>query len=144
MWETEYCKPDATNDANKEPVAKRAKYEHSLDIINHFMELIYHNKAAAADNNNFNTYVSGARLCVQDVLNIIKWWANLERQSPLAHLVLNVLSILVMSTECERLFSSVSNLVGSTRYSLHDGTMERLELLRLWLQNGIIELQGEK
>lgn len=34
--------------------------------------------------------------------------------------------------------------MGTTCYSLHDDTMERLEMLKQWLQNGIIELQGEK
>lgn len=83
-------------------------------------------------------YISGARSCVQDVLNIIKWWVNSECRLPLAHLTLNVLSILAMSTECECLFSSTSNLVGITHYLLHDNTIEHLKLLWQWLHNNLI------
>jgi hypothetical protein len=48
-----------------------------------------------------------------------------------------------MSTECERLFNSAANLVRMQRCSLHDDTMERLELLRQWIGRNLIVLSGE-
>jgi hypothetical protein len=105
---------------------------------------VYQDTAAAGSTDDFAAYTESTRSRPQDVPNVIKWWADSERLTPLARLVLGVLSILAMSTECERLFSSASNPVGTTRNSLHDDPMERLELLHQWLKDNLMCLHGEK
>jgi hypothetical protein len=143
-WQTEYCEFDAADDADDEPTAKRARRERSPDIFDRHMESIYQNAATTTDSDDFTGYTTGTRSRPQDVPNVIKWWADTERRSPLARMALDVLSIPAMSTECERLFSSASHLVGTTRYSLHDDTMEQLELMRQWLRQGIIQLTADR
>lgn len=106
------------------------------------MQSIYRDSVTAASDSDFDTYISTGRSREEDVPNVIAWWAK-QRRTPLTRLALNVLSIPAMSTECERLFSSASDLVGTTRYSLHDDTMESLELLRQWLQHDLIALHGD-
>ena len=133
----------STSDSdNQEPPSKRRRRERSPDIIDHYMQSIYRGSAAAASDSDFDTYISATRSREEDVPNIIAWWAK-QRCTPLVRLALNVLSIPAISTKCERLFSSASDLVGTTRYSLHDDTMETLELLRQWLQHGFVTLRGE-
>lgn len=132
-WETEYCAASTDISDNKrleEPLANRQKRQRSPDLIDQHLKDLYANARPAESNSNFDTYIAGAISDPSDVPNVIAWWAKKEPRTPLAQLALNVLSIPAMSTECERLFSSTARLVGTTRFSLRDDTMEALELLR--------------
>ena len=147
VWETEYIPNNYPRyhrhyEDTEEPIAKRQKRQRSPDLVDNYLTSIYQETATTASNSDFDNYVSGARSRPADVPNVIAWWHR-QDASPLVQLALNVLSIPAMSTECERLFSSASDLVGTARYALHDDTMERLELLRQWLRSNLIELQGE-
>lgn len=132
-WEAEYVannlQPRPRSQDNEHSV-KRQKQERSPDLFDRHIQSVYQDSVTAAGESegNFNAYINSARSRGVDVPNIIQWWAE-KQPSPLVQLALNVLSILVMSTECEHLFSSASNLVGTARFSLHDETMEALELL---------------
>ena len=53
-------------------------------------------------------------------------------------MALDLLSIPVMSTEVERVFSSVKRLVTADRNRLQDNTIEVLQLLKHWWADALL------
>jgi hypothetical protein len=146
VWATQYCSGFLNNNAvdEGEKPAKRQRRDRSPDEIQRHLQSTYKDSASATvTDDDFDAYVTGSRLDLEEVTNVISWWVKQRRWTALKQQALDVLSIPAMSTACERLFSSAGDLVGMRRYSLHDDTMERLECLRQWLQNGLVRLTGE-
>ena len=70
---------------------------------------------------------------------MIAWW--MRRSNPwkaLRQQALDLLSILAMSTEVERVFSSAKRLVTPNRNRLNDETIEILQLLKYWWDQEVI------
>ena len=57
----------------------------------------------------------------------------------LRQMALDFLSIPCTSCECERAFSSARRTMSWERMSLHEGTVEMVELLRNWWRQGVVE-----
>ena len=53
----------------------------------------------------------------------------------------DTLSCLVMSTECERVFSSVKKLIATERNQLGEDIIEACECLKAWWRNRLIKQQ---
>jgi hypothetical protein len=111
-----------------EPLPKRQKRDYSPDAIEKHLFATYDSSTTTAAD-DFDAFIGGARVDPKDVPNIVAWWEH-QISDSLWQYALDVLSIPAMSTECERLFSSAVDLVGTTRFRLQDETMERLELVR--------------
>jgi hAT family C-terminal dimerisation region len=68
--------------------------------------------------------------------NPIDWWIEHEHIYPnLPRLALSVLSIPAMSAECERYFSSASQLLSDRRNNLDAKTIEACECQKNWIIN---------
>ena len=52
---------------------------------------------------------------------------------------LDILSCPVMSTECERAFSSINKLITPERNQLKEDIIEACECLKAWWRNSLIE-----
>ena len=61
--------------------------------------------------------------------------------STLFQYALDTLSCPVMSTECERVFSSVKKLITPERNQLEKDIIEACEYLKVWWRNSLIEQQ---
>jgi hypothetical protein len=58
-------------------------------------------------------------------------------------MLLDLLSIPAMSAEIERVFSSTKRLVTPDRNRLNVDTIEELQLLKYWLDHGLIKMIGD-
>ena len=68
-------------------------------------------------------------------LNLITWWLNQRtRLSTLACMVLNIFCISSMSSEPERVFSSLKHMITPKRVSLTPEVIEALECVKHWMR----------
>jgi hypothetical protein len=66
----------------------------------------------------------------------LEYWRERSVQWPnLARLALDALSIPAMSAECERCFSSGTNLINENRYALGEASIEACECQKHWMMN---------
>jgi len=71
---------------------------------------------------------------VWPVPNIISWWlSNKERFPRLSTMAFDLLTILAMSVEYERVFSGAKHTVGLQRHRLNDSTIDMLQCLKHWM-----------
>jgi len=71
-------------------------------------------------------------------INIITWWDEQRGRLPmLTRMAMNTFSILAMSFEPERIFSSTKHIISDERASLKANTVEALECVKHWMQAGI-------
>ncbi len=67
--------------------------------------------------------------------NPLEWWGARRTEFPiLSQMALDVLSIPLMSAECERVFSAAKILVSDRRSSLSEQVIEASMVLRYWLK----------
>jgi len=70
-------------------------------------------------------------------IDLCAFWASCETQYPsLARMAFDMLSILAMSSECERMFSSTKILLSDRRARMKEDIIEASECLRAWFQAG--------
>jgi hypothetical protein len=63
----------------------------------------------------------------------LKWWGAHRIQFPnLSRMALNLLSIPLMSAECERVFSAAKNLLTKLRNNLNVDVIEACTCLKYW------------
>jgi hAT family C-terminal dimerisation region len=85
----------------------------------------------------FDSYINSPRVYIERNTTI-QWWN--EATNPwraMRQQVFDLLSIPAMSTEIERVFSSVRLLLTPQRNRMTDTTIEMLELLRNWIKQDI-------
>ena len=83
------------------------------------------------DHDEVERYLSERPKQVDDPL---AWWrANMWQYPRLSSMAFDYLSIPVMSSECERLFSRAKHCVGIQRHSLHADSINMLQSLKNWL-----------
>lgn len=90
--------------------------------------------------NDFDKYITGMPISLvnRKAITLLRWQCNIGPPS-LRQMALNFLSIPYTSCECERAFSSARRTMSQKRMSLHEGTVEEVELLRNWWRQGVIE-----
>jgi hypothetical protein len=125
-WETEYSR-DITN----EPPSKR---------VTLFESHLNRSPATPPTSSDFEKYITRIPTSLPDrsVMTLLKWWDNIGPAS-LRPMAFDFLSIPCTSCECERAFSSARRTVTFERMSLHDTTIEQVELLRNWWRQGLIQ-----
>jgi hypothetical protein len=75
-----------------------------------------------------------------DAFNPIQWWVKkLDDLLTIAQYALDLPCCLVMSAECERVFSGAELLISPSRNRLADNITEAAECLRIWWMRAIIE-----
>ncbi len=68
--------------------------------------------------------------------NPLKWWEARRKEFPiLSQMALDVLSIPLISAECERVFSAAKIFISDRRSSLKEEVIEACSLLRHWLKD---------
>ncbi|EAQ91904.1 hypothetical protein CHGG_00139 [Chaetomium globosum CBS 148.51] len=74
---------------------------------------------------------------VRPAPDALAWWIGNQARFPrLSLMAFDLLSIPVMSSECERVFSSARLTVGLNRYNLSDNSINMVESLKQWLKRG--------
>ena len=64
----------------------------------------------------------------------LQWWGEQRQKSPLlSQLALDLLSIPLMSAECERVFSNAKTVITDQRACLKEDIIEASVILRQWL-----------
>jgi len=72
---------------------------------------------------------------VADIKNPIKWWLESTQQRAypnLARMAIDLLLILAMAADLERLFSSAGYMINNRRNGLKIDTIQALECLKSW------------
>ena len=94
-----------------------------------------------AELSSFSTLMDEyARYCESPTVEIedaLQWWleSTQQRNFPnLSKMALNILSIPSMSSEPERVFSSINNMMNDKRMTMGMGTLEAFECLKSWLK----------
>lgn len=107
-WEKDYLHLDAVvvSEASERP-SKWQCLDEELDCVEAFLAALMKDDVPVAD--AFNDYIHGA--CSKAVDDLLKWWDDLDYPTSLKQYAMDVLSILAMSAEPERLFSSGRNLL---------------------------------
>ena len=67
---------------------------------------------------------------------LIYWSKQQEKWPSLCRMALDVLSILFISVECERIFSACDYLITARRNHIKEDIIEALTYLRAWLREG--------
>ena len=91
--------------------------------------------------NEFTQYSKGTPTQFIDIRahNPIEWWTAHKEQYPTLHLAAyDYLSIPAMSSECERVFSSVGRLITPVKNAYNDDIVEAIECLKYWWDNNLI------
>jgi hypothetical protein len=70
---------------------------------------------------------------------ICYWFSRRLEYPRLSQMAVEILSVLPMSAECERLFSSSGRMVSPLRSRLESSTIGMAQALRSWLKAGVIE-----
>jgi hypothetical protein len=96
--------------------------------------------AGMTTEDEFEAYTNGRGS--EGVQNLIQWWIEQASNTypQLSRQALDVLSIPAMSAEVERLFSSTGQLITPRRNRLQEDTIEEVELLKQWLDAGLVDL----
>ncbi len=92
----------------------------------------YDNEAVADARDKYQKYLSTpARRCD----NPLEWWkAHHQKYPRLSQIALDLFSILIMSAECERVFSSAKTLITDRRNSLKEDIIKAYTLLKHWFR----------
>ena len=78
-------------------------------------------------------------------LNPISWWDNAKPTFPSLHLyAFDILAIIAMSAECERVCSSTKKLITSERNRLAEEIIEASACLKNWRGRGLIQQLEEE
>jgi hypothetical protein len=82
---------------------------------------------------------TGKRKVVKEPIDLITWWRNNKERFPTLHKVaLDIFAAPAMSSDLERRFSEASKTCTSSRNSLLGSTLERNQVLRSLIQEGIV------
>jgi hypothetical protein len=74
----------------------------------------------------------------EDANNLIKYWLSLRDRYPrLSKLALDVLSILALSCECERMFSELGDLLEPRRRAIRPQLLAAIQCVRRWRKAGL-------
>ena len=77
-----------------------------------------------------------------DLLGVMEYWKVRESEWPyLAQMAYDYLSILAMSLECERVFSSCAKLTTPESSKLLGKTLWHHECLKNWQRRGVIKME---
>ena len=81
----------------------------------------------------------------KDVSDPIRWWWERRSIYPiLSQLAIEYLSILAMSSECERVFSQLRRLISFERTSLSDEIIEADECQKQWIRSEALAMVRNK
>lgn len=107
---------------------------HELNALAQFVPLpdFYDDEAVADARDEYEEYLSTpARPCD----NPLEWWKAYRQEYPwLSQIALDLFSILMMSAEYERVFSSAKTLITDRRNGLKEDIIEACTLLRHWFR----------
>ena len=83
--------------------------------------------------------VTGKRKVVKEPIDLITWWRNNKERFPTLHKVaLDIFAAPAMSSDLERRFSEASKTCTPNRSSLLGSTLERNQVLRSLIQEGVV------
>ena len=143
FWEEAYHDKAEEQPSIAEQTSQQTSFEanrsHQLSNLQQFLHppdfYTQHQTTAARD--EYQEYIKAPPLPCDDPL---QWWGARRKEFPiLSQMALDLLSIPLMSAECERVFSSAKNLVTDNRNTLKEEVIEASTLLRHWLkEEGII------
>ena len=98
-----------------------------------FMDQDYFEEEPPPVMDEINAYLTLPRL--QDV-DALVWWKDHKAQFPrLSKMAFDFLTIPVMSSECERVFSQAKLILSTQRQSLSSDTINKLQCLKNWRRN---------
>ena len=86
------------------------------------------------------SYVNSKPKETDTMFNLIDWWIDKNATyTTLYQYFLDILSCSVMSTECERVFSSAKKLLTPERNPLTEDIIETCECLKAWWKKELIQ-----
>src|SRR5437879_1257962 len=86
----------------------------------------------------FEDFIEGKPISIQGIA--LDWWLNPTRQKDyprLLKMAIDILSILFMSAEAERVISGARQTILWDRISLGSSNIERTECLKSWLRSNL-------
>lgn len=96
-------------------------------------------RAAPALGDEYNDWLRDVHKSDQKVLDPISYWQERREEYPrLSQMALDMLSILPMSADVERLFSTAGRMVRDDRANLDASTIGMTQTVRSWLRGGYI------
>ena len=143
LWELEYKdRPIGVNSTIAHTGALKSQYVSPFDRYSKLTRNRYSN--ADVNNGPNDEY---ERWLLEDITknNTVEdedpfryWYGRRSEYPRLSQMAVEVLSVLPMSAECERLFSSSGRMVSPLRTRLESSTIAMAQALRSWLKAGVI------
>jgi hAT family C-terminal dimerisation region len=129
LWEEEYKgKYGVKSPTNKESSQPSKRQDDRFGAL-HRHKQIGHRPKTSSD--RYLAFISTD--CEDEETDVLGYWnSRYNAQPDLARLALDMLSIPMMSAECERVFSSAKHLVTDSRNRLNSDIIEANECLRHW------------
>ena len=121
---------------NHTPVLATTSPPHEQDETWEFTEWVYRNRTRKQVD-ELEQYLTEP-LELNTNFDVIAWWINQRMRLPnLARMALNIFSIPPMSSEPERVFSSLKHMITADRASLKPDVIEALECVKHWMKSGV-------
>jgi len=135
-WERNYRQGDegrneresGTTSVEMEEPDEFDKYNQEQALLNSFTD-------------EFDHFVKGAPVSLLKGTSALDWWlveANRAAYSSLSRMAINMLLILLMSAEPERVFSEARRTITWSRFKLGADSVERVECLKFWVRGGLV------
>ena len=135
FWQKEYKAPQkAESQSRRDDEIQHQRTHRDLDPLAEFVPPpgFYDTQNVIAARDKYEEYL---RIPAEPCDKPLEWWKTYKGQFPvLSRMALDLLSIPLMSAECERVFSAAKILISDKRNRMKDDIIEICILLRYWLK----------
>ncbi|KAM3554984.1 hypothetical protein ARSEF4850_006205 [Beauveria asiatica] len=143
VWDEEYKTLDIPLAYQDEPAAKRQRTQYYSPFERHKDEARIHCEEKRDTDKAEDEYARWQLDLLptdSDIRDPREYWHAQRFKYPrLSRMAMDFMTIQAMSVECERLFSAAGRMVTPLRSQLESSTIAICQVLRSWLQSGIVE-----
>ncbi|KAG7424336.1 hypothetical protein Forpi1262_v014538 [Fusarium oxysporum f. sp. raphani] len=143
VWDRGYKTLEISTEDNGEPAAKRQRTQY-YSPFERYKDEARIRPCEEMDSDNAEDEYARWQKDVLPTDNVIRdpleyWHAQRFKYPRLSRMAVDFMTVQPMSAECERLFSAAGRMVTPLRNQLEASTVAICQVLRSWLQAGIVE-----
>lgn len=144
VWDKDYKNLDISLGYQDEPAAKRQRTQYYSPFERYKDEARIHRYEEERDTDKAEDEYARWQLDLLPTDSDIRdpreyWHAQRFKYPRLSRMAMDFMTVQAMSAECERLFSAAGRMVTPLRSQLEASTIAICQVLRSWLQAGIVE-----